>query len=143
MKRQEDDVETDGDVVAKLAVIDAIEDAQRKGCQLIGEVYGHSMSAAFMILQACDVRRIGRNAILMVHGITSWAGGDVKNIKAEQGLLEELQIRGAQDLASRSTAEAGSKYTTEEFWLTILADNTPVYLFPDQALEWGLVDEVL
>lgn len=131
-----------GDVSAELAVIDAIEDAQRKGCQIIGEVYGHGMSAAFMILQACDVRRMGRNSILMVHGITTWVGGDSKNIKAEQGLLEELQIRGAQNLASRSTA-AESKYTTVDFWQPILEDNTPIYLFPDQALEWGVIDEVV
>ena len=79
----------------------------------------------------------------MVHGITTWTGGDTKHVEAELGLLEQLQIRGAQSLASRCTAAEGSKYTTDEFWLHVLKDNTPIYLFPEQATEWGLVDEVL
>jgi len=132
-----------GNVVSELAVIDAIRAAQHAGCELIGEVYGHGMSAAFMILQACDVRRMGANSVLMVHGITSWAMGDLKDIKAEQKMLTHLQIAGARLIAHRNTAPEGDEHTTEEFWIHILQDNVPVYLFPDEALEWGVVDEVL
>lgn len=132
-----------GSVEAEMSVVDAIQEAQAKGCKVTGEVYGHGMSAAFSILQACDVRKMGRNAILMVHGITSWSVGDLRDLNAEQKLLARMQMEGAQFLANRSTAAEDSKYVTAEFWLPILEANTAVYLFPDEALEWGMVDEVI
>jgi len=125
-----------GSVESEFAIVDAIRQAQSAGCKVIGEVYGHGMSAAFMVLQTCDVRRMGQSAILMVHGITSWAVGDLKDIDAEQKLLTRLQKEGAAFLASRSKRP-------REFWLKVLKENTPVYLFPNEALEWGVVDEVI
>lgn len=132
-----------GSVDSELAIVDSIHRAQAAGCQVIGIVYGHSMSAAFEVLQACDVRKMGRAAILMVHGITSWTVGDLRDINAEQKLLTRLHQEQAQFHANRSTAPAGSKYKTKEFWLPILETNTPVYLFPDEALEWGMIDEII
>lgn len=132
-----------GSVDSELAIVGSIRSAQAAGCVVTGHVFGHSMSAAFMVLQACDVRRMGRDAILMVHGITSWTVGDLRDINAEQKLLARWHKEQAQLLADRSTALADSKYRTVEFWLTILESNTPVYLFPDEALEWGVVDEVV
>jgi len=132
-----------GSVESEMSIVDAINEAQAKGCEVTGEVYGHGMSAAFMILQACDVRRMGKSAILMVHGITSWAVGDLRDLEAETKLLQRMQIDGANMLANRCTAPEGSKYCTPEFWLEILKANTAVYLFPDEALEWGMVDEVV
>jgi len=131
-----------GSVESELAIVDALRAAQRKGCKVIGEVYGHGMSAAFEVLQACDVRRMGKSAILMVHGITAWTVGDLRDLNAEQKLLARLHKDQAAFHAVRSTAPEGSKYRTVEFWLKILESATPVYLFPDDALEWGVVDEV-
>lgn len=132
-----------GSVESEMSIVDAINEAQVKGCKITGEVYGHGMSAAFMILQACDTRRMGRNAVLMVHGITSWTVGDLRDLEAETKLLQRMQIDGANMLANRSTASVDSKYCTAEFWLDILKANTAIYLFPDEALEWGMVDEVV
>jgi len=131
-----------GSVESELAIVDSLRAAQHKGCTITGEVYGHSMSAAFEVLQACDVRRMGKNAILMVHGITSWTVGDLRDLNAEQKLLARLHRDQAAFHAERCTAADGSKYRTVEFWLEILESNTPVYLFPDEALAWGVVDEV-
>ena len=132
-----------GSVDSQMAIVDSIQHAQRCGCKVVGIVYGHSMSAAFNILQACDVRKMGSSAILMVHGITAWTVGDLRDINAEQKLLARWHKEQALLLATRSTAPSDSKYKTVEFWLTILESNTPVYLFPDEALEWGVVDEVV
>jgi len=132
-----------GSVDSQMAIVDSIHCAQAAGCKVIGIVYGHSMSAAFSILQACDERKMGSSAILMIHGITAWTVGDLSDINAEQKLLARWHKEQAQLLADRSTAPAGSKYKTVEFWLPILETNTPVYLFPDEALEWGVVDEVV
>jgi len=132
-----------GSVESEMSIVDAINEVQVKGCKVTGEVYGHGMSAAFMILQACDVRRMGRNAVLMVHGITSWTVGDLRDLEAETKLLQRMQIDGANMLANRCTAPEGSAYCTAEFWLNVLKANTAVYLFPDEALEWGMVDEVI
>ena len=131
-----------GSVESEFAIVDAIHAAQRKGCIVTGEVYGHGMSAAFEVLQTCNVRKMGKSAFLMVHGITSWTVGDLRDLNAEQKLLARLHREAAKFHAERSTAAAGTPYKTEEFWLTILEANTPVYLFPEEALEWGMVDAV-
>lgn len=132
-----------GSVESEMSIIDAIRDARCKGCEVTGEVFGHGMSAAFMVLQACDTRVMGKNAILMVHGITSWTVGDLRDLNAEQKLLKRLQIETAQFLAERCTAKDDAPQLTDKFWLDILEANTPVYLFPDEALEWGVVDKVV
>jgi len=131
-----------GNVEAGLACIRAIHNAQKEGVKIIGEVHGHAMSTAFLILQVCDERIMGTPCIQMVHGITSFTYGDIRNIDAERKLLTFWQHYFANLLAKRSTAPEGSKYKSPDFWLPILADQTPQFYESEECLLMGLVDRV-
>ena len=134
-------VSNGGDVSSGLACIRAIKKAQSKGIKVIGQVHGHSMSMAFLILQCCDIRIMGKLCTLMAHGVTTFTVGDMRNVEAERKLLKYWQKELANLLAKRCTAK-GTEYATPEFWHKILEDATPQFYSSEECLKMGLIDKV-
>ena len=130
-----------GEIAAGLACIRAIRQAQRAGIQVIGEVYGHAMSMAFLILQHCDERVMGAPDVLMAHGITTFTAGDIKNHEAEGKLLRYWQDYFAEFVVNRITTD-DDRFKDADFWMQIMADNTPQFYGSQECLAMGLVDEV-
>ena len=130
-----------GEVGAGYAIIRVIEGAQRKGIKVIGSVYGRAMSMAFLILQCCDERKMGKYCKLMCHGVTSIAIGDIKNVEAEQKLMKMFQQEMAELLAKRCTS-INDDHKEPGYWYAILEDNTPQFYNYKDALEEGLIDIV-
>lgn len=124
------------------AIIRAIRYAQDKGCQVTGEVRGYAMSMAAMILQACDFRFAAPEDIVMMHGFVGEHVGDMRNAKADQQMTEKLTDIYAKFISERSTAE-DTKYHDEGYWRKMLEDSLPHYYFGHEALEVGLIDEVV
>ncbi len=131
-----------GSVEAGGAIIRAIRYAQEKGCQVTGEVRGYAMSMAAVILQACDFRFAAPEDIVMVHGFTGQSIGDVRNSEADAKMVKQLTDIYARFFAERSTAE-DTQYHSEDYWSRLLKDSLPHYYFGHEALEKGLIDEVL
>jgi len=131
-----------GAAEAGLAIIDAIRYVQSKGVFVVGVVLGHAMSMAFLILQACDKRDMYKGGWLMAHGLTSIAWGDIKDTEAELVLLHGLRDQFARLIAERNTSE-NSIFKSPEHWVEILERKTPKFLSAKEALEIGVVDEVL
>jgi ATP-dependent Clp protease, protease subunit len=132
-----------GDVEAGLACIRSIKQAQQRGIKVIGQVYGHAMSMAFLILQCCDERVMGKGCILMAHGITSFRHGDMRNLESERKLLHFWRGYFAKLLASRcSKGGDGEEQTNPEHWIKVLEDQTPQYYESDECLNLGLIDRV-
>ena len=130
-----------GDVFTALSIIRAIQTARKDGIEIIGQVYGEAMSAAFLILQACSKRTMGKYCLLMCHGVTTVSFGDIRNLESEQNLLKKLQADQADLISSRNTS-ATKLYHTSKYWLPILERNTPQFYGADEALKMGLIDEV-
>ncbi len=126
-----------GSVDFGLAFIRAIKKAQAKGKKVYGHVYGQAMSMAFLVLQCCDVRIMGSGDILMMHGITEFTHGDIKNLDSEQKLLKSWQQYFSKLISSRCNL----KYD-EVYWHQVLADRTPQYYASDECKEMGLIDIV-
>lgn len=127
-----------GDVESGMACIRAIRSAQKSGITVSGEVHGHAMSMAFLILQCCDYRKMGDLCILMAHGITSFSRGDIKNHESEGKLLRFWNRKFAEIISSRCI----DKYSDIEYWNPIMADSTPQYYTSEESREMGLIDEV-
>ena len=128
-----------GDALSMLTALDAIRFAQNHGVKVIGQVAGRAMSAGFILLQACDFRQITRNGFLMAHGIQSMSTGDIKDQEANVRFLQRLRDKVAPMIARRCKGVYGGF----EFWTRLLTESTPTFLDTEEALEWGLVDEVL
>jgi ATP-dependent protease ClpP protease subunit len=128
-----------GEVDSGLACVRAIKGAQSKKIKVIGTVYGHCMSMAFLVLQCCDTRIMGTGDILMAHGITAFRFGDIRNHKAETKLLEFWQKYFAHVVASRCKDK--KKFCTD-YWITALADQMPQYFTSKECLDMGLIDDI-
>jgi len=133
-----------GEVTDGLAIIAAIREAQGKGTLVCGSVYGHASSMAAFILQYCDTRAMDKDAILMVHGVKDFQEGDIKNTEIEIALLHDLMHNQAKQLALRcEKSGADDQLQDEDYWYTILTEDTPHYFMADQALAAGLIDEIV
>ena len=131
-----------GAVDAGGAIIRAIRYAQGKGCSVVGEVRGYAMSMAGIILQACDLRFAAPEDVIMVHGFSGVSVGDVRNQAEDHKMTKKLTDIYGKFFAERSTAD-DAKYHDESHWRKLPEDSLPHNYFGHQALEVGLIDEVL
>jgi len=127
---------TGGAIIYGNAIVDAIRDVRSRGIRVIGKVEGACMSMATGILQACDVRVATKTGIFMVHGMTAGQFGDIKSMEAQRKVV---------DMMLRSMLESFSTRTHrgEAFWGPIFRDETPQYYTAEEALELGLIDEIV
>ena len=127
-----------GIVDCSLSIIDSIRTMQQHGVRVQGRVVGYAMSAAAMILQACDWRTMSEYGHLMLHGATvqsMFFSADMKEMRK----MQEWVNRGNgiyRKLLARSKLTDGAIDD-------LFDDNTPVYYNAKEALEAGLVDEIV
>ena len=131
-----------GAVDAGGAIIRAIRYAQEKGCRIIGEVRGYTMSMATIVLQACDVRLAAPEDVIMVHGFSGASIGDAREAEANMKLRTKWTEIYSKFYAERSTAE-DTQYHNEKYWVKLLKDALPHYMFGYEALEKGLLDAII
>ena len=128
-----------GDMYAGLAIIAAIRLIQKKGVKIISHIYGHAQSMAFLILQCCDERMMGKLDMLMCHGITADSFGDIKDFESRTKLLKKYQADFSELIAKRCIVD---EYRDEGTWYAILASNTPQYYDCEESLKMGLIDKI-
>ncbi len=131
-----------GAVDAGGAIVRAIRYAQSRGCSVVGEVRGYAMSMAAIILQACDIRFATPEDIVMVHGFSGAAVGDVRNQAEDLKMTKKLTDIYGKFFAERSTAD-DAKYHDEAYWRKLLEDSLPHNYFGKEALRVGLIDAVI
>ena len=129
-----------GDVFEALATADAINAAREildPGVPIVGTVHGHAESAGSLLLQFCDVRKITNHSYIMVHGMSqNIFGADEARQEANRELMQSLRDTFIQAYSSRSTVPLGT-------WRRYMKSSLPRYYTARQALEAGLVDEVV
>lgn len=113
-----------GDMVQGFAIIDAISHCRS---QVIGVVRGNAQSAAFVILQSCQVRRASKHAVLMTHAGSRTTAFDLEiDMKADEIILRRMR-------------EKDPKWTMNKLQKWQACDK---YMFADEAREMGFLDEV-
>ena len=125
-----------GDVFDGTAIANAIHAAKDRGIEVEAEVYGYCFSSANFALMAASHRRIRKDAWLGIHGMASGMGGDMRGLDVEHAFNQRLVDQQAELYASRSHHDAA-------YWLPILRERHVKYYSADEALEEGLVDEIV
>jgi ATP-dependent Clp protease, protease subunit len=128
-----------GSIYEGLGCVDSINTARSilsEEAKIIGIVNGFCYSAGSWLLQTCDIRKMTEHSILMVHGMVTQQRGS--RAKMENEKIES-------DLLNKAVFDAYMKRSTKEreVWEKLLEDDTPVFLSAEEALEWGLVDEII
>lgn len=131
-----------GDILDGMTIIRGIRYAQSKGVEIICEVFGHALSMSFVISQTGDKRIMGSGDILMCHGFFVLQGADRKGREAEDKMLKDAEENFCNMIAKKNTSKH-KEFTTPEYWHMLMAEETPNYYTAAEALEMGLVDEVV
>lgn len=106
---------------------------QKKGHK-VGIVDGVAHSIAFLILQACDVRKMCLGTSALIHNMWMYCYGNATQLRKYADDLDVLSE------SNRKVFMERAKISEEE--LAKLMD-AETYLTPDKALEYGLIDEVM
>jgi len=131
-----------GELDAGSTILRAMQHASSQGCKLVGEVRGYAMSMAAVILQHCDKRFAAPDDVIMVHGPTGSTFGSIRHQDEDAKLMKRAMSSWAHFLAERNTS-TDSRYKDKDFWYGWLMDNLPHYFLGHEALEAGLIDEVI
>mgnify|MGYP003976482345 CR=1 FL=1 len=131
-------VSTEGGSVQEMfSIYDSIRDLKRE-VEIKTYGIGKVMSAGILLL-ACGTsgsRRVGRNCRLMLHSVSGGQFGSLKELEVD---LREVQWYENQFIKSLSNE---TKLKEEEI-KEIFDRKTDTYFDAEQALEWGIVDEII
>lgn len=135
-----------GSVIDGLVLYDFIQELKSKGHKVITSTFGMAASMAGILLQAGDVRKMHKEAWLLIHEVSFGAGGKIGEIEDTVEWIKRIQERTLDIFAKRSaeakTAGTATKALTKselrKHWL-----RKDWWISSDEALAWGLVDEVV
>ena len=115
---------------------------QRHPARFNGIVDGLAASSAAVLLMACDVIQVPRNAQVMIHNATSWADGDYREMEQTAKLLRRENRNIADIFCERIAAATGreDKPAILDEVLQMMEEET--YLTGAECLALGLADEV-
>jgi ATP-dependent Clp protease protease subunit len=99
---------------------------------------GKVMSAAVILLASGTKgkRRCGRHCRLMIHAVISGTQGSLHDLRTEMGEVEYTQDKYISALAQETDL-------TEEQIREIFSKNVNTYLSAEEALEYGIIDEIV
>lgn len=124
-----------GSVLDGLALFDFLQVLRSEGHHIEVVALGMAASMGGVLLQAGDVRSIGKNAWLLIHEVSSGAIGNVSEIEDELEFIKKLQDNLVKILAERSTMterQIKTKWKKKDWWLSAT-----------EALELGFVDQIV
>ena len=121
-----------GAVYDMLGMVDRIKASP---CHIITRGLGKIMSAATFILSAGDERIMGKNSWYMVHELSSWAVGKLKDLKIELKHLERLE-----DQCNNLYEEFSNRGVSAKKFEQMCKKDC--YLTAKEVLELGLIDKI-
>lgn len=124
-----------GAITHGLALYDFIIQLRNRGHKITTEVQGQAASMAGVLLQAGDVRRMGRTAYLLLHEASFVTFGKVGDVEDQVAYVKRLQERLLSILAERSTmtkAQIRNRWKKTDYWLDAA-----------EALAGGFIDEIV
>ncbi|MEM2899576.1 MAG: ATP-dependent Clp protease proteolytic subunit [Thermoplasmata archaeon] len=125
-----------GSAFAGLALADEIERAQKEGFRITAHARGIVASAAVPIVAVCNRRLATKGTIFMVHEtkLFKYPGGETaKDLRSQQEMIEITRNRYIETLTRRSKL-------SKDKWM--IMEDRITWFSAEQALEWGLIDEI-
>ena len=126
-----------GSVQEMFSVYDSIRDI-RSEVEIKTYGIGKVMSAGILLL-ACGTngsRKVGRNCRLMLHAVSGGQFGSLKELEVDLREVRWYENQFIKSLASESKLK-------ESEIKEIFDRKTDTYFDAEQALEWGIVDEIV
>jgi len=123
-----------GAVTAGLALWDHIQFVRAAGHKVTTSTIGMAASMAGILLQAGDVRVMGKESWLLIHQVSFSASGSFGDVEDTTKWVERMQDRVLDIFASRSNM---TKQQIKRKW-----HRTDWWISSDEALKFGLVDEL-
>jgi ATP-dependent Clp endopeptidase proteolytic subunit ClpP len=133
-----------GSVVAGLALWDFIQTVRAEGHKVTTSTIGYAASMAGILLQAGDTRVMGKQSWLLIHEASFQAAGKIGEvedtvdwIKRVCNRIVDIFIERCQGADPKTAKHPLTKrrlvtnWTRKDWWIDA-----------DQALDWGLVDEI-
>ena len=126
-----------GSITDMFALYDCLREV-RKDCEVISFGIGKVMSAGVLLLAAGTKgkRKVGRNCRLMLHAISGGHFGSLKELEADIKEVKWYQTRYVKALAEETNL-------TEKKIRAIFRKKTDTYFDAEQAVEWGIADEIV
>lgn len=123
-----------GAVTAGLALWDHIQFVRAAGHKVTTSTIGMAASMAGILLQAGDLRVMGKESWLLIHQVSFSASGSFGDVEDTTKWVERMQDRVLDIFASRSKM---TKQQIKRKW-----HRTDWWISSDEALKLGLVDEL-
>ena len=136
-----------GSVIDGMALFDFIQELRRKGHKVTTVCTGYAASMAGILLQAGDVRSMSKESYILIHEVAFGAAGKIGEVEDEVTFAKKIQDRVVSIFAIRSleahqknpevcpkpltAAQIRNRWRRKDWWLS-----------SDEALKYGLVDEV-
>jgi len=126
-----------GSVTDMFALYDCMREV-RKDCEIASFGVGKVMSAGVLLLAGGTQgkRKVGRNCRLMLHAISGGHFGSLKELETDIREVRWYQGQYVKALAAETKL-------TEKKIKAIFRKKTDTYFDADQAVEWGIADEVV
>jgi ATP-dependent protease ClpP protease subunit len=127
-----------GSVYATLSIISCVESLREKGYKIIGIAYGKIMSGGFKIFIACSERFSQRHTRFLYHQVQTEEMGrsSVEQSRRRYKDLDEMWER-AQSIILKYTK------ITKEHLKDITEKDMDVYMWPEEAMAVGAVDQII
>ena len=123
-----------GEVIAGMALFDFIRSLRSQGHHITTTAMGMAASMAGILLQAGDVRVMGREAWVLIHEIQFGAMGSMGEVEDRTEHAKRIQRRILSIFAERcnlSVRTLARRWKRKDWWLS-----------SDECLKYGFVDEV-
>ena len=119
------------------AIYDAMRVVKQK-CPIHTVAFGKVMSAGVLLLAGGTKghRKIGKNCRVMVHGVTGGSIGSIHNLENEMDEIRWLQDRYIAALVEETDM-------TKRFLKKLIERKVNVYLTAEEAVEYGMADEII
>lgn len=123
-----------GSIFDGMELFDFIRDLSEQGHHMITGGLGMAASMAGILLQAGDERWMGRETWILIHRAAFFAGGSTFEVEDRVKLIKRIEKRIIEIFTERSeltSQKIRRNWKRKDWWLN-----------SDEALEYGLVDEV-
>ena len=126
-----------GSVTDMFAVYDCMREV-RESCDIHTFGVGKVMSAGILLLAGGTKgkRKVGRNCRLMLHAVSGGHYGSLKELEVDIREVRWYQTQFAKALSKETKMD-------EKEIRALFRKKTDTYFDADQALKWGIVDEVV